>query len=311
MKVLVAGGAGYIGSVVAARFTEEGHEIVVLDDLRNGHADAVGDAPLVRLPLAKAGEVLDPSFDLVIHLAADALVAESVADPQKYWANNLGEGLALLEAMRHSGVNRILFSSTCAVYGEPETLPITESTPTQPVNTYGMTKLAFDHALNSYATAYDLAAISFRYFNVVGAYEGRTERHDPETHLVPNLLRGATGETFTIYGTNFPTRDGTTVRDYVHVVDLADAHLLARSALEAGQHKIVNLGSGGGSTVREVLQAVQEVTGQTISVIEADPRPGDPATLVADSTMARQLFGWEPQRSLTQAIEDAWGSRQT
>lgn len=306
MKVLVAGGAGYIGSVVTARFAEEGHEVVVLDDLRNGHADAVGDAPLVKLPLSQAGEVLDPSFDLVIHLAADALVAESVAEPRKYWANNLGEGLGLLEAMRHNEVNQILFSSTCAVYGEPATLPITESTPTHPVNAYGMTKLAFDHALTSYATAYDLAAISFRYFNVVGAYRGRTERHDPETHLVPNLLRGATGETFTIYGTHFPTRDGTTVRDYVHVVDLAEAHLAALSTLTPGQHRIVNLGSGGGSTVREVLRAVEQVTGQTITVCEADPRPGDPAELVADSTLAKELFGWQPQRSLTQAIEDSW-----
>lgn len=304
--MLVAGGAGYIGSVVAARFTEEGHEIVVLDDLRNGHADAVGDAPLVRLSLSRAAEVLDPSVDLVIHLAADALVAESVAQPEKYWANNVGEGLGLLEAMRHTGVDRILFSSTCAVYGQPEALPITEDAPTRPVNAYGMTKLAYDHALTSYASAHGLAAMSFRYFNVVGAYQGRTERHDPETHLVPNLLRGATGETFQVYGTDFPTRDGTTVRDYVHVVDLADAHLMAVPVLESGTHQIVNLGSGGGSTVKEVLAAVEKVTGQRITVTEADPRPGDPAELVADSGLAKQLFGWEPRRSLTEAISDAW-----
>ncbi|WP_370325065.1 UDP-glucose 4-epimerase GalE [Euzebya sp.] len=306
MKVLVAGGAGYIGSVVTARFAEEGHEVVVLDDLRQGHADAVGDAVFVDLPLSRAGEVLDGSFDLVVHLAADALVAESVAQPEKHWANNLGEGLALLDAMRVTGVQRILFSSTCAVYGEPAVLPITEATPTAPVNAYGMTKLAFDHALTSYATAHGLAAMSFRYFNVVGAYRGRTERHDPETHLVPNLLRGATGETFTVFGTDFPTRDGTAVRDYVHVVDLADAHLMALDVLEDGVHHIVNLGTGDGATVREVLDAVQDVTGRTIDVVEADRRPGDPPELVADASKAEAMFGWRPTRSLRDGIADAW-----
>ena len=310
MKVLVAGGAGYIGSVTAARFAEEGHDVVVIDDLRNGHADAVGDLPLIELPISRTAEVLDDSFDLVIHLAADALVGESVEQPEKYWANNLGEGLALLDAMRAHGVDKIIFSSTCATYGQPESLPITEDTPTRPVNAYGMTKLAFDHALSSYATAHDLAAVSFRYFNVVGAYKGRTERHTVETHLVPNLLKGAAGQTFTIFGTDFPTPDGTAIRDYVHVVDLADAHLAALSALEAGEHHIINLGSGGGYSVRQVLDAVQTVTGQTISVQEAARRPGDPAELVADASRAKALIGWEPTRSLTQAIEDAWEDKQ-
>jgi UDP-glucose 4-epimerase len=308
MKVLVAGGAGYIGSVVAARFAEEGHDVTVLDDLRTGHADAVGDLPLVQLPLSRAGEVLDGSFDLVIHLAADALVAESVAEPQKYWANNMGEGLALLEAMRQSGVKRILFSSTCATYGQPEVLPITEDTPTRPVNAYGMTKLAMDHALTSYATAHGLAALSFRYFNVVGAHGSLRERHEVETHLVPNLLRGATGDAFTIYGTDFPTPDGTAIRDYVHVLDLADAHLMGLEVLQEGVHHIVNLGSGGGSSVREVLAAVESVTGRTIAVTEAERRPGDPAELVADSALAKEMFGWSPTRPLEQAIADAWAA---
>jgi UDP-glucose 4-epimerase len=308
MKVLVAGGAGYIGSVVSAVLVRGGHEVVVLDDLRKGHADAVGDAPLVRLPLARAGEVLDPSFDLVVHLAADALVPESVARPEVYWANNVGEGLALLEAMRAADVGRILFSSTCAVYGQPDALPITEATPTRPVNAYGATKLAFDHALTSYAVAHGLAAVSFRYFNVVGALGPLRERHDPETHLVPNLLRGATGDGFTIYGTDFPTRDGTAIRDYVHVLDLADAHTAALPVLQAGTHHIVNLGSGGGSSVREVLAAVERVTGRTISVREADRRPGDPPELVADSSRATDLLGWTPTRSLEQAIADAWAA---
>lgn len=310
MKVLVAGGAGYIGSVVTAVFAEAGHEVVVLDDLRVGHADAVGDAPLVRLPISRAGEVLDPSFDLVVHLAADALVPESVAEPEKYWANNVGEGLALLEAMRAAGVDRILFSSTCAVYGEPEVLPITEATPTRPVNAYGATKLAFDHMLSSYAIAHDLAAVSFRYFNVVGAHGSHRERHEPETHLVPNLLRGATGDTFTIFGTDFPTPDGTAIRDYVHVLDLADAHTAALDVLQPGVHHIVNLGSGGGSSVREVLAAVQQVTGRQIAVEEAARRPGDPPELVADSARAKALMGWTPRRTLAQAIGDAWAAMQ-
>lgn len=306
MKVVVAGGAGYIGSVVTRVFADAGHDVVVLDDLRTGHADAVGDVPLVQLPISRAAEVLDGSVDLVIHLAADALVEESVAHPEKYWANNLGEGLALLEAMRHAGVGRILFSSTCATYGQPDRLPITEDTPTRPVNAYGMTKLAFDHALSSYATGHGLAAVSFRYFNVVGALGDIRERHDPETHLVPNLLRGATGDAFTVYGTDFPTPDGTAIRDYVHVLDLADAHTAALDVLEAGTHHIVNLGSGGGSSVREVLAAVEAVTGRTIAVTEAERRPGDPAELVADSAKARALMGWAPTRPLEQAIADAW-----
>ncbi len=310
MKVLVAGGAGYIGSVVAARFAEEGHDVTVLDDLRTGHADAVGDLPLIQLPLSRAGEVLDPSFDLVIHLAADALVAESVTQPEKYWANNMGEGLALLEAMRVAGVGRILFSSTCATYGQPDVLPITEDTPTRPVNAYGMTKLAMDHALTSYATAHGLAAISFRYFNVVGAHGDLRERHATETHVVPNLLRGATGDAFTIYGTDFPTPDGTALRDYVHVLDLAEAHLMALEVLEEGVHHIVNLGSGGGSSVRQVLEAVEAVTGRTIAVTEASPRPGDPAELVADSSKAKAMLGWAPNRTLEQAIADAWDAMQ-
>jgi UDP-glucose 4-epimerase len=310
MKVLVAGGAGYIGSVVARVLADDGHEVVVLDDLRKGHADAVGDLPLVQLPIGRASEVLDGSFDLVVHLAADALVEESVAHPERYWANNVGEGLALLDAMRAAGVGRILFSSTCAAYGQPDQLPITEATPTRPVNAYGATKLAFDHALASYATAHGLAAISFRYFNVVGALGSIRERHDPETHLVPNLLRGATGAAFTIHGTDFPTRDGTAVRDYVHVLDLADAHRLAAEVLEAGVHRIVNLGSGGGSSVREVLAAVEAVTGRSIAVTEGPRRPGDPPELVADSTYAAELLGWRPQRPLEQAIADAWAAMQ-
>jgi UDP-glucose 4-epimerase len=308
VKVLVAGGAGYIGSVVGRVLADAGHDVVVLDDLRKGHADAVGDLPLVRLPLARAGEVLEATFDLVVHLAADALVAESVAQPERYWANNVGEGLALLEAMRDAGVRRILFSSTCATYGEPDVLPITERTPTRPVNPYGATKLAYDHALTSYAAAHGLAAVSFRYFNVVGALGPLRERHEPETHLVPNLLRGASGDVATIYGTDFPTRDGTAVRDYVHVVDLAEAHLAALDVLEEGVHHIVNLGSGGGSSVREVLAAVERVTRRRIQVREAARRPGDPPELVADSTFAGQLLGWSPRRPLEAAVADAWAA---
>ena len=311
MRILVAGGAGYIGSVVTLRMREEGHDVVVLDDLSTGHADNVQGCPLVELPISRAEEVLDGGgFDAVVHLSASALVAESVAEPAKYWHNNVEEGLALLEAMRHAGVPRLLFSSTCAVYGEPETLPITEATPTAPVNSYGATKLALDHAIASYCRAYGLAAISFRYFNVGGAHGGLVERHDPETHLIPNLLRGATGDAFTLFGTDFPTRDGTAVRDYVHVLDLADAHLRALPVLEEGVHHVVNLGSGDGATVREVLDAVQVVTGRTIAVTVADRRPGDPPALVADHARATELLGWRPTRPLAVQIRDAWAAMQ-
>lgn len=310
MRILVAGGAGYIGSVVTHRMAEEGHDIVVLDDLRTGHADAVGDHPLVELPIARAAEVLDDSFDVVVHLAASALVAESVAHPERYWGNNVVEGLALLEAMRTAGVTRIVFSSTCAVYGQPEVLPITESTPTAPVNAYGATKLALDHALASYSSAHGFAAMSFRYFNVAGAHGWLRERHDPETHLVPNLLRGASGQRFELFGTDFPTRDGTAVRDYVHVLDLAEAHLQALEVLRDGVHHVVNLGSGDGATVREVLDTVQSVTGRTIDVVEQPRRPGDPPELVADHKHATELLGWRPGRDLRSQVGDAWTALQ-
>lgn len=306
MKIMVAGGAGYIGAVVTRRLQQAGHEVVVLDNLSTGHRDNVVGCELVELPISRAGEVLDGSFDAVIHLAASALVSESVAHPERYWSNNVVEGLALLEAMRLAGVPRLLFSSTCATYGEPETLPITEATPTAPVNSYGATKLALDHAIASYCRAHGLAAISFRYFNVGGAYEELRERHDPESHLIPNLLRGATGGTFKVFGTDFPTRDGTAIRDYVHVVDLADAHELALPVLEAGTHHIVNLGSGSGMSVREVLAAVESVTGREVPAEDHPRRPGDPPELVADHARATEMLGWRPQRDLEQQIRDAW-----
>jgi UDP-glucose 4-epimerase len=312
MKLLVTGGAGYIGSVVGALLLEAGHQVTVLDDCSSGHADAVPTgAAFVSGALEMAGEVLDPSFDGVLHFAAKSLVGESVRKPHLYWRNNVGGTLALLDAMRRHGVRRIVFSSTAATYGEPTEIPITEATPPVPTNPYGASKLAVDHMLGSEARAYDLAAISLRYFNVAGAYGRYGERHDPETHLVPNLLAVAAGdaENAQLFGTDYPTRDGTPVRDYIHVVDLADAHLRALAAAASGRHLVCNLGSSTGSTVREVISAVRRVTGHPVPVVEGPRRPGDPPTLVASNARAREELGWAPGRDLDTMVADAWAFR--
>jgi UDP-glucose 4-epimerase len=312
MKVLVTGGAGYIGSVVAARLLDAGHEVVVLDDLSTGHRDAVPDgARFERASLDEARRVLDSTFDAVMHFAAKSLVAESVAVPSAYWHNNVGGSLALLDAMRLTGVDRIVFSSTAATYGEPETMPITEATPARPINPYGQSKLAVDNILSGYAPAYGLAAVSLRYFNVAGAYGRLGERHDPETHLIPNVLAVAAGERerVQVLGTDYPTADGTAVRDYLHVVDLADAHLRALDAAGAGTHRIYNLGSGTGFTVRQVLDAARRVTGHAIPAAESPRRPGDPPALVASGDLISRELGWTPTRSLDEMIADAWACR--
>jgi UDP-glucose 4-epimerase len=312
MKVLVTGGAGYIGSVVAARLLDAGHEVVVLDDLSTGHRDAVPEgARFERAGLDDARRVLDSSFDAVMHFAAKSLVAESVAVPSAYWHNNVGGSLALLDAMRLTGVDRIVFSSTAATYGEPETMPITERTPAQPINPYGQTKLAVDGILSGYAPAYGLAAVSLRYFNVAGAYGRLGERHDPETHLIPNVLAVAAGERdqVRVLGTDYPTADGTAVRDYLHVLDLADAHLRALDAAAPGSHRIYNLGTGTGFTVRQVLDAARRVTGHPIPAAESPRRAGDPPALVASSDLISLELGWIPARGLDEMIADAWSCR--
>ncbi|MEV5554213.1 UDP-glucose 4-epimerase GalE [Nonomuraea wenchangensis] len=309
MRLLVTGGAGYVGSVVAAQLVEAGHEVTVLDDLSTGHRDAVPEgARFVRADIAEPGDALD-GVDAVLHFAAKSLVGESVEKPGLYWTNNLGGTLALLEAMRDKGVGRIVFSSTAATYGEPERAPIEESDPTRPTNPYGASKLAVDTALSAFARVRGLAAVSLRYFNVAGAYGRFRERHAVETHLIPNVLKVATGErdSVSVFGTDYPTQDGTCVRDYVHVADLARAHLLALEALTPGEHKIYNLGSGSGFSVREVISVCREVTGHEIPAVFGERRPGDPAVLVASSAKIQRELGWKAARpSLHDIVSDAW-----
>jgi UDP-glucose 4-epimerase len=311
MRVLVAGGAGYIGSVVTAALLEGGHEVTVLDDLSTGHADAVPDgARFVQARLQESAPVLaDVRPEAVLHFAAKSLVGESQQRPELYWEHNVGGSLALLEAMRAADCRRIVFSSTAATYGEPEQVPIREDAPTRPTNTYGATKLAVDAMLTSYATAYDFAAVSLRYFNVAGAAHGLGERHTTETHLIPIALQVAAGTraSMTIYGEDYPTPDGTCIRDYIHVSDLADAHLLALTAPEPGEHRVYNLGNGTGFSVQQVVDAVREVTGREVPVEVGPRRAGDPAQLVAASDRIRADLGWTPRHpDLTGIVRDAW-----
>jgi len=319
MRLLVTGGAGYIGSVVAARLIAGGHQVTVLDDLSTGHADAVpAGARFVRGDVRAAGLVLADGIDAVLHFAARSLVAESVAQPARYWQDNLGGTLALLAAMRDHGTGSLVFSSTAAVYGEPETVPIPETAPARPTSPYGASKLAVDTALAEHARMRGIGAVSLRYFNVAGAYLDPAsgwlgERHLPETHLIPNILavarRGA-GQV-SIFGGDYPTLDGTCVRDYIHVTDLAAAHLLALAACVAGEHKVYNLGSGSGFSNLEVLAACREVTGREIGCAMAPRRPGDPAVLVASSRCITAELGWRPERGLPEMAADAWASATT
>lgn len=310
MKYLVTGGAGYVGSVVAAHLLEAGHEVTVLDDLSTGFRAAVPDgAVLVEGRVQDAGRHLDPSFDGVLHFAAYSQVGESVAKPEKYWDNNVGGTMALLAAMRAHGVRRLVFSSTAATYGEPVSTPITEADPTAPTSPYGASKLAVDHMIGGEAVAHGLAAASLRYFNVAGAYGRYGERHEPESHLIPLVLQVALGrrEAISVYGDDYPTPDGTCVRDYIHVADLAEAHLLAMDAVTPGEHLICNLGNGNGFSVREVVQTVRAVTGHPVPEVVADRRPGDPAVLVASSAAAHERLGWKPSRpDLAGIVADAW-----
>jgi UDP-glucose 4-epimerase len=311
MRVLVTGGAGYIGSVVTAALLEGGHEVTVLDDLSTGHEDAVPEgATLVRASLHDSAPVLaDVRPEAVLHFAAKSLVGQSQESPELYWENNVGGSLALLEAMRAADCRRIVFSSTAATYGEPEEVPILETAPTRPTNTYGASKLAVDAMLTSYAVAYDVAAVSLRYFNVGGAAYGRGERHATETHLIPIALQVAAGtrEALTVYGQDYPTPDGTCIRDYVHVTDLAAAHLLALPAPAPGEHRIYNLGSGSGFSVQEMVDAVRTVTGHPLPVVVGPRRAGDPARLVASSERINADLGWAPvHTALTEIVADAW-----
>ncbi|MFC5052205.1 UDP-glucose 4-epimerase GalE [Saccharothrix xinjiangensis] len=311
MKLLVTGGAGYVGSVCAARLVESGHEVVVLDDLSTGHADAVPEgARLVEAGIDEAiGGLLAEGFDGVLHFAAKSLVGESMQDPAKYWHGNVVTSLRLLDAMREHGTPRLVFSSTAATYGEPDQVPIPETAPTRPTNTYGATKLAIDHAITGYAGSHGIAAVSLRYFNVAGAHGRFGERHGVETHLIPLVLQVALGqrEQIQVYGEDWPTEDGTCVRDYIHVSDLADAHLLALEHATPGEHRIYNLGNGFGFSVKQVVDACREVTGHPIPAVVAPRRAGDPAVLVASSEKARTELGWKPERTdMVGIVRDAW-----
>ena len=317
MKLLVTGGAGYIGSIVSRVLVDARHDVVVLDNLSRGHRQAVPKgARLVIADLvdrAAVGEVLAEGFDGVMHFAALALVGESVASPELYWRNNVRGSLNLLEAMRESGVPRLVFSSTCAVYGQPDEVPISEAAPPRPANPYGGSKLAVDQMIGDFCRAYELGAVSLRYFNVAGALGSIGEDHDPETHLIPNVLRAAIGRRphVEVYGTDYPTPDGTAVRDYIHVEDLATAHMLALGGATEGEHRIFNLGNGNGFSVREVIATAEQVVGRSIATVDRARRPGDPPRLVAAGGKIREELGWEPRLpELEGMIADAWAFMQ-
>jgi UDP-glucose 4-epimerase len=317
MKLLVTGGAGYIGSICAKLLIGSGHDVVVFDNLERGHRQAVPpEARLVVADLLDAETVaatLAEGFDGVLHFAALALVGESVEHPERYYRTNVGGSLNLLESMVAAGVKRLVFSSTCAVYGQPDELPISEREPPRPVNAYGASKLAVDLMIRDFCTAHGLGATSLRYFNVAGASGGIGEAHYPETHLIPNVLGTLLGrlERVEVYGTDYPTPDGTAIRDYIHVEDLAAAHLLALEAASPGEHEVLNLGNGSGFSVREVIAAAEQVTGVEIPAVERPRRPGDPPMLVAASERIRSVLGWEPRKpSLTEMIADAWAFAQ-
>ena len=318
MKLLVTGGAGYIGSIVAQQLLDAGHEVVVLDNLSRGHRGAVpAGARLVEVDLldpdALGAAVAGEGFDGALHFAALSLVGESVARPELYWRNNVVGTLNLLDALRAGGVKRLVFSSTAATYGEPESVPIEETAPTRPVNPYGASKLAVDTMIGDECRAHGLGAVSLRYFNVAGASGCLGEDHHPETHLIPNVLRAAQGlqPEVQLFGTDYDTPDGTAVRDYIHIEDLASAHLLALDGARPGEHRIFNLGNGNGFSVRQVIEAAREVTGLEIPVREAPRRPGDPPQLVAASGRIRAELGWEPRKpALADMVGDAWAFAQ-
>jgi UDP-glucose 4-epimerase len=312
MRVVVTGGAGYIGSVVSEQLVSDGHEVVVYDNLSKGHRDAVvSGARFVEGDLHDAEKLRETlnGINAVIHMAAFSLVGESVESPSKYYDNNVVAGLVLLDAMRDCGVKRIVFSSTAATYGEPEAQPILESAPTSPTNPYGESKLAYERAMHWYERAYGLRYASLRYFNAAGASEQCGEDHDPETHIIPITLQVAAGKRshVEIYGDDYPTEDGTCVRDYIHVIDLARAHILALDVLNE-RSAIYNLGCGGdGYSVREVIDTARRVTGKDIPVRMGPRRPGDPAVLIASSDKIKSELGWQPQfQDLGVIIGSAW-----
>jgi UDP-glucose 4-epimerase len=321
-KILVTGGAGYVGSVSVEAFLAAGHDLVVLDDLTTGHRAAVpagaslvvgsyGDRPAVETLLR------DEGIEAILHCAARSLVGESIREPARYYRDNVAGGIALLESARAAGVDRVVFSSTAAVYGVPDATPIPEDAALRPINPYGETKRTFEGALGWYGQAYGLRSVTLRYFNVAGATEARGEDHDPETHLIPAILAAAAaGGRFTLFGDDYPTPDGTCIRDYIDVADLADAHLRAIEATAPGDVRtdaplVCNLGNGGGFSNRQVIAAAEAVVGHEIPYAVGPRRAGDPATLVASAERAGQVLAWRPQRpSLEAMVRSAWAWRQ-
>ncbi|HEV8524943.1 MAG TPA: UDP-glucose 4-epimerase GalE [Terriglobales bacterium] len=313
MRVLVTGGAGYIGSHAARALAQRGHKVVLYDNLSTGHRSLAGNLELLVGDVgdqARLREVLSRT-DAVMHFAAHAYVGESVQNPRKYFDNNARSGLALLNAMLDAGVAYFVFSSTCAVYGVPSKVPIPEDTPRLPVNPYGASKLFVEHALEAYSQAHGLRFAALRYFNAAGADESGEigELHSPETHLIPSILEAVSGlrPELQVYGNDYPTPDGTCVRDYIHVNDLAEAHVAALEYLaEGGPSMALNLGTGHGHSVREVISMVERVTGQKVPQRVCARRPGDPPILVADATRAQQVLHWKPRRSLEHIVDTAW-----
>jgi len=317
MRVVVTGGAGYIGSVVTELLSDVGHKVYVIDDLRTGHRGAVDPRAefhqVSLLDTEKLSTALTMSeADAVVHMAGETLVSESMTDPDKHYRVNLVGGLNLLDSMRMAGINKVVFSSTAAVYGQPDESPITETATKKPVNTYGESKLALEHAMAWYERAYGLQHVSLRYFNACGATEAHGEFRANETHIIPILLEVALGirNGFKLFGNNYPTPDGTCVRDYIHVKDIALAHLLALDKTNSLPQRAFNLGNGEGSSNLQVVEAAREVTGADIPFEFAPPREGDPAVLIASSDRARDVLGWIPQYpDLVGMVRDAWNWR--
>jgi UDP-glucose 4-epimerase len=311
MKIFVVGGAGYIGSVCAELLLNEGHTVGVFDNLSEGHRAAIDSrAEFIEGDLANRDQIQSAlsAFqpEAVMHFAASALVAESMVNPSKYFRNNIGNGVNLLDAMVATKVNRLVFSSTCAIFGPPERLPIDETLPQRPINPYGESKLAFEKILRWYDELHGLRFVTLRYFNAAGASEKLGEEHRVETHLIPNVLKVALEQKaeVEIYGTDYETPDGTCIRDYIHILDLARAHVLA---LQAPASAYYNLGTGGGTSVREVIESCRKITGHKIPVAEKPRRPGDPARLVAASEKIQRKLGWRPQfQNIDAIIESAW-----